>query len=83
MVSRMPVPWLRPDEAQHRRLLHLSRRCAGEGTEGDGWVELQAEGARAYGLSAGELVGVLETFPLIDPGRRALIARRFGATHAP
>lgn len=78
LVARLPVPWLRGEDAAHARLALLAERCEREGIEGDAWVDVQAEAARAYGLTAGELANVLETFPLIERGRRDAIARRVG-----
>ena len=77
LVARLPMPWLPERDPAFASLRDLSRRCASEGEDSEAWIALQAETARLYGLTAGELADVLGTFPLIEKTRLEAVARAF------
>jgi hypothetical protein len=68
LVSRLPVPIVRPGSEAFLRLASLSRAlAAGHGpveTMAE-YAELQALAGRLYGLTADDFEHVLQTFPLI------------------
>jgi hypothetical protein len=84
LVSRLPVPVVRPGDPWFERLSELSRALAG-GTgpieEAGEYAELQSIAARLYGLTAADFEHVLGTFPLVaattkERALRNLIALR-------
>jgi hypothetical protein len=68
LVSRLPVPLVRPGERVFARLASLAQTLA-QATQGiermPEYAELQAIAARLYGLDASDFAHVLSTFPLI------------------
>jgi hypothetical protein len=79
IVSRLPVPRPAPRSPQLSRITQLARELEGceRPEESREYVLLQAEVARLYGLSSGELSHVLETFPLISEGTRKATLQAF------
>ena len=74
LVSRLPVPLVRPDHPLFPRILALARALAGsrlEIEEMPEYAELQAHVACLYGLTVSEYEHVLSTFPLVEADVRA------------
>jgi hypothetical protein len=68
LVSRLPVPVVRPGDPAFGRLLELARTMARGSRpveETDEYAELQAIAARLYGLTSAEFEHVLRSFPLV------------------
>jgi hypothetical protein len=81
LVSRLPVPLVRPGEAAHERLGVLSRRLMTtlEPVEAmEEYAELQALVARLYRCTREEFEHVLSTFPLVAPDTKSSALERFG-----
>jgi hypothetical protein len=79
LVSRLPVPVIKPGSGAFARLAALSRALTtseGPIEEMDEYADLQAIVARLYGLTSDDFEHVLGTFPLIAPEvkRRALFS---------
>ena len=73
LVSRLPVPLVRPEDPLFGRLATISHtltRSAAPLEELPEYAELQAITARLYGLDAGDFERVLSTFPLIAEATR-------------
>jgi hypothetical protein len=80
LVSRLPVPVVRPNEAAYDRLAALSKRLMEtfEPVEGmDEYAELQALAATLYRCTSEEFRHVLSTFPLVSAEARANALSRF------
>jgi len=78
LVSRLPVPVVRPGDPLFARLASLSRTLATRAEPVETmpeYAELQARVGRLYGLSEEDFEHVLGTFPLIAEGvrRKALL----------
>jgi hypothetical protein len=83
IVHRLPVPVVPAGSPAFRRLVALADRCGNEGTGGAAYVELQALCAQLYGVPAGSLARMLESFPLIATATREAILSRHAEAGAP
>lgn len=92
LMSRLPVPVVRPGAPAFDRLHALAAAIARSSTpveEMEEYAELQSIAARLYGLTADDFAHVLETFPLVPRQTkfrslaRATETRRHGGSHAP
>jgi hypothetical protein len=80
LISRLPVPVVRPKHPEFQSLLSLARTLldSPEPPETlDAYVDMQAMVARLYGLDGDQFTRVLETFPLVDAGIRTRAFDRF------
>jgi hypothetical protein len=79
LMSRLPVPVVRPEDAAFDRLQVLTqvlmKTASVESTPE--YAELQAIAAELYGLSATDFEHVLSTFPLIPEVTRLAAYKRF------
>jgi hypothetical protein len=80
LMSRLPVPFVAPDDAAFDQIgglvrALLSGRAPVE--EMEEYAELQALVARVYGLSSKELEHVLSTFPLVPRAFRSQVLHSF------
>jgi hypothetical protein len=84
LVSRLPVPVVRPGEAAFDRLLELARtlaRGARPVEESEEYAELQAIAARLYGLTTPEFEHVLRRFPLVPEETKERALAVFNRLH--
>jgi hypothetical protein len=84
LVSRLPVPFLTPDDPLFRRLASLARTLAGGAEPVETmaeYAEMQALVGRLYGLSDEDFEHVLGTFPLIAEGVRRRTLLEFRSLH--
>ena len=88
LVSRLPVPFIEPDDAVFERIAALVRvllDAAAAVEDMEEYAELQARVARLYQMSGGEFEHVLSTFPLIPERIKskalAMFNRYFSDTH--
>jgi len=83
LVSRLPVPPLRPSHPGFARLASLSEhltRC-GEVEERPEYAEMQGLAAKLYGLNEKDFAHVLRTFPLIPERVRDAALSSFNNLH--
>ena len=78
LVSRLPVPFLRPAHPHFARLAACAEALAlgaGPAEEMEEYAEMQAMAAHLYGLSPDQFEHVLSTFPLVpsETRQRALV----------
>jgi hypothetical protein len=80
LMSRLPVPFVRAEDAASARLARLVRAIEESAHPVDGmpeYAELQARAARLYRLSRDEFAHVLETFPLVSAATRVAALMHF------
>jgi hypothetical protein len=80
LVSRLPVPLVRPGDPLFDRLAALSQsltKSRAPVEELDEYVELQCLTARLYRMTAAELEHVLSTFPLVGGATKSAALQRF------
>jgi hypothetical protein len=71
VIHQLPVPAPGRDSAAFERIVRLARAIAADPDNGSIRAALQAHVTRAYSLSEGELLHVLNTFPLVADAERA------------
>ena len=84
LVSRLPVPFLRPAHPHFARLAACAEALAlgaGPAEEMEEYAEMQAMAAHLYGLSPGQFERVLSTFPLVPSETRQRALVRFVNFH--
>jgi hypothetical protein len=83
LMSRLPVPFVAPDNAAFDQIGGLVRELLkgrAPVEEMEDYVALQAVVARLYGLSSKELEHVLSTFPLVPKAVRSQVLHSFLAS---
>jgi hypothetical protein len=81
LVSRLPLPVLRPGDRWFERLSRLSDELATSSLAIESlpaYAELQAIAAHLFGLTSEEFAHVLSTFPLVESQARGRSLVRFG-----
>jgi hypothetical protein len=84
LMSRLPVPFVEPDDPAFKRIAALVRTLLkGQASveEMEEYAELQALVAAIYGLDAADLDHVLLTFPLIPETTKDGVRRCFHRIH--
>jgi hypothetical protein len=80
LVSRLPVPVVRPGDPLFDRLASLSQsltKSRAPVEELDEYAELQCLAARLYRMSTSEFEHVLSTFPLVGATTKSMALQRF------
>jgi hypothetical protein len=84
LVSRLPVPLVRPGHPLFTRLAQCAETL-GRGTtsveEMEEYIEIQAIAAHLYRLSPAHVEHVLSTFPLVPSVVRQRVFQRFNSVH--